>query len=415
LAHQFDDAATQESSCVGHVQSSARPPFIRTKGTALREVVVVSAARTPIGKRDGQLSSMHPADLSAVVLNAVVDRAGVDPGCVEDVIWGCVSQVGDQSLNIARTAVLAAGWPQWVPATTVDRQCGSSQQAVSFAAAAVAAEQADIIVAGGVESMSRVPMFSSAAGGEPQPYSVNSRYGFPTWHQGWAAEAMARRWSLSRRILDEYSVTSHAKASAAADRHDFAAELVEIKNADGVCVSRDEGIRPDTALEKLASLAPAFAEDGLIHAGNASQISDGAAAVLVMSRDKARELGVEPLVIVRAHAVVADDPVAMLTAPVPATQKVLARSGLTVDDIDLFEVNEAFAPVPLAWMHELQVDEHRLNVNGGAIALGHPLGASGARVMVTLIHAMRLRGVRLGLQTMCEAGGMANATVLELA
>jgi acetyl-CoA acyltransferase len=375
----------------------------------MRDAVIVGAVRTPVGRRNGGLSAVHPADLSAVVLKALAERSGFDPADVEDVLWGCVSQVGEQSWNIGRSAVLAAGWPETVPATTMDRQCGSSQQALHFAAATVLSGQADFVVAGGVESMSRVPMGSSAAGADPYGPAVAERYGTSTFNQGVGAEMVASRWGFTRPQLDEYALASHAAAAKAQDAGAFDAEIQPVGG-----VSRDEGIRRDTTLEKLATLKTPFQADGVVTAGSASQISDGAAALAVTTSRWAAAHGLRPLARVHTAVVAAADPVIMLTAPLPATEKALARSGLTLDDIGVYEVNEAFAPVPLAWLADTGADPSRLNPRGGAIALGHPLGASGARIMTTMLHHMRETGVRYGLQTMCEGGGMANATVIEL-
>ena len=384
----------------------------------MRDAVICAAVRTPVGKRGGGLSGVHAVDLSAAVLEALVERAGIDPAVVEDVFWGCVSQVGEQTFNIGRNAVLAAGWPESVPGTTIDRQCGSSQQAVAFAAATVISGQADVVVAGGVESMSRVPMGSTYAeavgAGAPLGPRFLERYDGVFPNQGVGAEMIAERWGFSRTQLDEYSLASHEKAAKAQADGAFEEEIVPVSTPDGTVVSADEGIRPGGTLEKLGSLKTPFKADGVISAGNASQISDGSAALLVTTSDKARELGLRPLVRIHTTVMAGDDPVIMLTAPIPATHKVLQRSGLSVDDIGVFEVNEAFAPVPLAWQVETGADADRLNPRGGAIALGHPLGGSGARIMTTLVHTMLATGTRYGLQTMCEGGGMANATVLEL-
>ncbi len=354
-------------------------------------------------------------DLSAHVLNALVERSGIDPAVVDDVIWGCVSQVGEQTYNIGRNAVLAAGWPESVPGTTIDRQCGSSQQSVHFAAAAVLSGQCEVVVAGGVEVMSRVPMGSSVGTdtGLPLGPMFMQRYGGIFPNQGVGAELIAQRWDLSRTQLDTYSLESHAKAAAAQDAGLFEAEIAPIPTEAGM-VKADEGIRRGSTVDKLGTLPTPFAEAGVITAGNASQISDGCAALLVTTPDRAAQLGLTPLVRMHTAVVAADDPVIMLTAPIPATAKALATSGLTIDEIGTFEVNEAFAPVPLAWLAETGADPARLNPQGGAIALGHPLGGSGARLMTTLIHRMRRDGIRYGLQTMCEGGGMANATILEL-
>ena len=384
----------------------------------MRDAVICAAVRTPVGKRGGGLSGVHAVDLSAIVLDALVERAGLDPAVVEDVFWGCVSQVGEQTFNIARNAVLAAGWPESVPGATIDRQCGSSQQAVAFAAATVISGQADVVVAGGVESMSRVPMGSTRAeavgAGAPLGPRYLERYGGVFPNQGIGAEMIAERWGFSRTQLDEYSLASHEKAAKAQADGAFEEEIIPVTTPDGTVVNADEGIRPGGTLETLGSLKTPFKADGVISAGNASQISDGSAALLVTTSEKARELGLRPLVRIHTTVMAGDDPVIMLTAPIPATHKVLQRSGLSVDDIGVFEVNEAFAPVPLAWQVETGADADRLNPRGGAIALGHPLGGSGARIMTTLVHTMQATGARYGLQTMCEGGGMANATVLEL-
>lgn len=378
----------------------------------MRDAVIIEAVRTPIGKRNGGLSSVHPADLSAVVLKALIDRTGIDPALIDDVIWGCVNQVGEQTFDIARTAVLSAGWPESVPGTTVDRQCGSSQQAAHFAAAGLVAGQYDLVVAGGVESMSRVPMGSTMIA-NPLGQSYIRRYGDTFPSQGIGAEMIAEHWRLSRRQLDEFSLASHEKAAVAHDERKLSAEIVSVTTAAGV-VSADEGFRRSGTIDQLAALKPAFRDDGLIHAGNSSQISDGAAALLLTTGEKATELGLTPLARVHTAVLAGSAPMPMLTGPIPATHKALAKAGLRIDDIGVFEVNEAFAPVPLAWLAETNADEKALNPNGGAIALGHPLGASGARLMTALIHQMRARGVRYGLQTMCEGGGQANATILEL-
>ncbi|MEU4434587.1 thiolase family protein [Nocardia rhamnosiphila] len=385
----------------------------------MREAVIAGAVRTPVGKRKGGLSSVHAADLSAVVLRALAERTGVDPALIDDVVWGCVSQVGDQSSNIGRYAVLAAGWPESIPGTTVNRACGSSQQALDFAAQAVLSGQQDLVVAGGVEVMSRVPLGSARATGQPYGPAVLARYEDFSFNQGISAELIARKWGFTRTALDEYSARSHELAAAAQDRGAFDAQIVAVdapagETTEGGEVTADEGIRRGTTAAKLANLKPAFQDDGVIHAGNSSQISDGAAALLVTTPEKAAELGLTPLVRYRAGAVAGADPVLMLTGPIPATEKVLRRTGLTVADIGVFEVNEAFAPVPLAWQAETGADPERLNPLGGAIAVGHPLGGSGAVLMTRMIHHMRDHGIRFGLQTMCEGGGTANATVVEL-
>jgi len=377
-----------------------------------RDAVIVEAVRTPVGvgKPGRSLSGVHPGDLSATVLDALVSRAGVDPVLVEDVLWGCVSQVGEQGVNIARNSALAAGFPESVVGTTIDRQCGSSQQAVHFAAAGLVAGHYDVVIAGGVESMSRVPMFSNMVGGDgPFPPKMMARYDGTLVGQGISAEMIAEQWQLSRTRLDEIALASHERAAAAADSGLFADEIVPVGD-----VSVDEGIRRGTSLEKLALLRPAFRDDGVVTAGNSSQISDGSAALLLMTSDKARELGLVPIARVHSVALAGVDPVIMLTGVIPATERVLARSGLALSDIGAFEVNEAFASVLGAWLAETGVEEARTNARGGAIALGHPLGGSGARLMTTLVHRMRQDGIRYGLQTMCEGGGMANATILEL-
>jgi acetyl-CoA acyltransferase len=381
----------------------------------MRDAVIVEAVRTPVGKRNGGLSGTHPASLSAHVLNALIGRTGIDPAIVDDVIWGCVGQVGEQTNDIARTAVITAGWPESVTGVTVDRQCGSSQQSVHFAAAGLIAGQYDVAVAGGVESMSRVPMGSSSAGAHPFPEEFLARYDGVRPNQGIGAEMIAERWGFSRTQLDEFSLSSHEKAAKAQDEGLFDAQIAPVKLPDGSVVSADEGVRRGSTVEKLAALKTPFKADGVISAGNSSQISDGSAALLMTTSEKARELGLTPLARVHTAVLAGDDPVIMLTAPIPATKKVLRRSGLTISDIGAYEVNEAFAPVPLAWLKEIEgSDPAKLNPNGGAIALGHPLGGSGARIMTTLVHHLKDNGIRYGLQTMCEGGGQANATILEL-
>jgi acetyl-CoA acyltransferase len=379
----------------------------------MRDAVIVDAVRTPVGRRNGAYADVHPVDLSAHVLNALVERTGIDPAVVEDVIWGTVSQVGEQALNVARNAVLGAGWPEGIPGTTVDRQCGSSQQAAHFAAAAVISGQVDVAVAGGVEVMTRVPMGASIGANVGFPFGPKmlARYEGQQINQGLGAEMIAEKWGLSRQQLDEFSLASHEKAAAAVDSGAFAGQYAAVP-ATGL--EADEGIRRETTVEKLGTLKPAFKEDGVIHAGNSSQISDGSGALLITTSEKARELGLKPLVRLHTFALAADDPVIMLTAPIPATAKALAKSGLRIDEIGAFEVNEAFAPVPLAWLAETGADAKSLNPLGGAIAIGHPLGGSGAILMTRLVHHMVDNGIRYGLQTMCEGGGMANATILEL-
>jgi len=377
------------------------------------EAVIVDAVRTAVGKRGGALASYHPVDLAAEVLKALVRRNGVDPGDIDDVIFGCVTQFGDQAGNVARFAVLAADWPETIPGVTVNRACGSGQQAVDHSAQAVIAGQAELVVAGGVESMTRVPLGATRQTGLPYGPSVLERYGHFDFNQGISAEMVAERWDIPRLRLDEFSVESHTKAAAAIDSGAFTDQIVPI-DVKGRHFDEDEGVRRDTSVEQLARLAPAFKKGGRIHAGNSSQISDGAAALLVTTPERARAMGLAPIVRYRGGVARGHDPVLMLSAPIEATHRLLQRTELTINEIDLYEVNEAFASVPLAWLKDLSAKEDRLNVNGGAIALGHPLGASGAILMTRLIHEMRVRGARLGLQTMCEAGGTANATLVEL-
>jgi len=387
----------------------------------MRDAVIVEAVRTPVTKRNGSLSGVHPIDLSAHVLRALTERTGLDPALVDDVIWGCVSQIGEQTMDIARSAVLAAGWPTSVPGVTVDRQCGSSQQALHFAAAGLIAGQYDVVVAGGVESMSRIPMGSTlSSGGSPfTALGWKARYGDVIPHQGVGAEMVAKRWNLTRRQLDEYSLASHEKAAAAQDAGLTADQIVPVPGSltGGAAVSLDEGVRRGGTLEALGALRPAFADDGVVTAGNSSQISDGSAALLMTTSERAAQLGLRPLARIHTAVLAADDPVIMLTAPLPATRKVLARSGLRLDEIGIFEVNEAFASVPLAWLADIAGGdagvEKALNPNGGAIALGHPLGASGARAMTAVVHHLRATGIRYGLQAMCEGGGQANAVIVE--
>ncbi|MFD4508116.1 thiolase family protein [Streptomyces sp. NPDC058457] len=378
-----------------------------------RQAVIVDAVRTPIGKRNGALSEVHPVDLSAVVLRALVERSEIPPEYIDDVMWGCVTQLGDQSSNIARFTTLAAGWPESIPGVTFNRACGSSQQAVESAVHAVVAGAYDWVIAGGVESMSRVPLGAARQTGLPYGRTVLDRYRTDRLEQGTGAELIARKWGLDRHRLDEYASRSHALAAAAVDAEVFDEQLVTVDAAPDL--KQDEGLRRGTSPETLARLKPSFQEDGVIHAGNASQISDGAAALLITTAELARRHGLRPLATIRAGAVVGDDPVMMLTAPIPATHKVLQRAGLSIGDIGAFEVNEAFAPVPLAWQSEVKADPDRVNPLGGAIAVGHPLGASGAVLATRLLHHMRRHGIRFGLQTMCEGGGTANATVFELA
>lgn len=384
---------------------------------------IVDAVRTAGGRRGGTLRDRHPADLGADVLDAIIERTGIDPAAVEDVIVGCVSQVGEQSFHAGRNMVLASKMPDSVPAVTIDRQCGSSQQAVHFAAQAVMSGTQDILIAAGVESMTRVPMGSPtllAANAEigtgPWSGRIRQRYSVAEFSQFTGAEMIVRNYQMTREALDSFSLDSHRKAAAATAADAFDDEIVPVEGTDskGARISHttDEGIRFDASMERLRSLK-ALTADGVITAGNASQMCDGAAAVLIVSERALHEHGLRPVARVDALAVTAGDPVIMLMEPVPATRKVLDRAGRKLDDIDLFEVNEAFAPVPMAWLHDLRADPDKLNVNGGAIALGHPLGATGAKLTATLVHALRRRGKRFGLQTMCEGGGIANAMIIE--
>jgi acetyl-CoA acyltransferase len=380
----------------------------------MQDAVIVEAVRTPVGRRNGGLSGVHPVDLSAHVLTSLVERAGVDPGLVDDVIWGCVGQVGEQTFDIGRNAPLAAGWPETVTGVSIDRQCGSSQQSVHFAAAGLVAGQYEMVVAGGVESMSRVPMGTSVGDADPFGDLFMERYGSRP-NQGVGAEMIAERWGFTRDQVDEFSVSSHEKAAAARAEGRFEAQIAPVTLPDGTVISEDEGIRPGTTTEVLSRLKTVFKpEGGVITAGNSSQISDGSAALLMTTSEKARELGLTPIARVHTAVLAGADPVIMLTAPIPATEKALKKSGLSLSDIGAFEVNEAFAPVPLAWLADIGADPKAMNPNGGAIALGHPLGGSGARIATTLIHHMRDNGIRYGLQTMCEGGGQANATIFEL-
>jgi acetyl-CoA C-acetyltransferase len=380
----------------------------------MSEAFIVDAVRTPVGRRNGALSAVHPADLGAHVLRALVDRTGVDPGTVDDVYFGCVGQMGAQTGNIARTSWLAAGLPQQVPGTTIDRQCGSSQQAVHFAAQAVMSGTADLVVAGGVEVMSLVPIASPAIvgfrEGMGQPYDGvgwRTNFGEQEVSQFRGAELIAEKWDVSREDMERFALASHRRAADAWAAGVFADEVVP---SFGLAV--DEGPRPDTSLEKMAGLKT-LTEGGRLTAAVSSQISDGAAALLVASADAVRRHGLTPLARVHAMTVVGSDPIVMLSGPIPATEKVLDRAGLSIEDIDLIEINEAFASVVLAWQRETGAPAERTNVFGGAIALGHPLGATGARLMTTLVHQLRRTGGRFGLQAMCEGGGMANATIIE--
>jgi acetyl-CoA acyltransferase len=382
------------------------------------DAFIIDAVRTPVGRRGGALAGWHPVDLAAEVLQALVTRCDVDPGQIDDVILGCVDQVGEQSLNPARSAALAAGFPESVPGTTVDRQCGSSQQAAHFAAQGVMAGAYDLVIAGGVESMTRVPMFANVPDrGEAYGERFRARYrldeaGFI--EQGESGEMVADRWGLGRDELDAFALRSHTRAAAAIDEGRFDRELHAVPPSHrGPGLAHDEGVRRDTSLQALAALTPVFRPDGRLTAGNSSQISDGAAALLIGSETAARRFGRVPLARFHAFSVTGVDPIEMLTGPIPATRAALSRAGLSVDDISLFEVNEAFASVPLAWLRETGADPERLNVSGGAIALGHPLGCTGAKLMTTLTHEMSRRRERFGLQATCEGGGMANVTILE--
>ena len=391
--------------------------------------VIVDVVRTAGGKRNGKLSGWHAADLAAETLKALAERNSLDPALVEDVIMGCVMQTGAQSLNVGRNAVLAAGWPEEVPSTTIDRQCGSSQQAAHFAAQAVMSGAHDVIVAAGVEVMSQVPMGASVGDGKfgfPFGPKVNERYAdigglVP---QGISAELIADKWGLSRDDLDAFAAESQARAARATAEGRFENEIIAVRSVhrdketgniseSDELVTADEGIREGSTVETLGKLKPAFKPDGKVTAGNSSQITDGASAALIMSEDKARELGLKPRARFHTFALAGVDPVTMLTGPIPSTAKALAKSGLTVDDIDLFEVNEAFASVVLAWFKETGADPAKTNVNGGAIALGHPLGCSGTKLLATLLNELERTGGRYGLQTMCEGGGLANATIIE--
>jgi acetyl-CoA acyltransferase len=382
--------------------------------------VIVDAVRTPLGRRNGKLKDWHPVDLAAETLNALVERTGIDPGLVDDVVMGCVMQIGEQAVNVARNAVLAAGWPEEVPGTTIDRQCGSSQQAAHFAAQGVIAGAYDVVVASGVEVMTRVPMGSSMADGKfgyPFGPKVGVRYADQGGlvPQGISAELIADQWGISRDDMDAFGVRSQAYAARATAEGRFDREIIPILGAEGEMVRIDEGLR-ETTMESLAKLKTAFRpeeEGGRVTAGNSSQITDGASAILIMSEEKAKALGLTPRARFVDFALAGADPRLMLTAPIPATRKLLERAGMTIDQIDLVEINEAFASVVLAWEKEFHPDMDRVNVNGGAIALGHPLGASGARLMTTLLNELERSGGRFGLQTMCEGGGMANATLIE--
>lgn len=380
----------------------------------MREAVIIEAVRTPIGKRNGGLSGVHPQDLAAVVLKEVVKRAGISASLVEDVIFGCVQQIGEQAFDIARVASLVAGYPIEVPGVTVERQCGSGQQAIHFAAQAILAGDMDIVVAGGVESMSRIPIGTVSQGAK---HSSGYYEKYEVIHQGVSAERIADKWGYSREQLDEFSLESNKRAVNAIAEGRFEKEIVpvEVTLQDGskTIIAKDEGPRADTSMEKLGSLKTVFKENGKIHAGNSSQISDGAAAVLIMSRERAEALGLKPRARITARSVVGSDPTLMLTGPIAATKKVLNKAKLSLNDMDVYEVNEAFAPVPLIWAEETGADFNKLNPNGGAIALGHPLGCSGARILTTLLHELERIEGRFGLMTVCEGHGMSNATIIE--
>jgi acetyl-CoA acyltransferase len=378
--------------------------------------VIVDAVRTPLGRRNGKLKDTHPVDLAAHVLKTLVERNDLDPALVEDVIMGCVMQVGDQGINIGRNAALAAGFPESVVGTTVDRQCGSSQQAAHFGAQGVIAGAYDVVIAAGVENMTRVPMGASVLPGS-NPFGTLMPQRYPHLvPQGISAELIAEKWGISREENDAFSVESHLRAARATEEGRFEREIVPVQvttEAGEELMTRDEGIRPDSSVEKLAQLKPAFKPDGVITAGNSSQITDGAAAVLIMSEEKANQLGLKPRARFHTFALAGVDPVMMLTGPIPATTKALERAKMTIDQMDIIEINEAFAPVVLSWEKEHHPDMSKVNPNGGAIAIGHPLGCSGARLMATLLNELERTGGRYGLQTMCEGGGMANATIIE--
>ena len=376
----------------------------------MREVVIVEGVRTAVGRRKGALSGIRADELAAAVLDELVKRAGVGKEQVEDVILGCVTQSGEQGGNIARTSALIAGFPIEVPGVTIDRQCGSSQQAVHFGAQAIAAGDMDIVIAGGVESMTREPMFSNVGDAEPSE-KLTSQY--EIINQGLSAERIAEKWGMSRRELDEYSAKSHELAFEAIREGRFRDEIVPVETADGNLFDTDEGPREGSTPDVLGGLKTVFKEDGVITAGNASQMSDGASAVLLMSREKADRLGLKPKARIIARSVVGSDPTLMLTGPIAATEKVLEKAGLSIGEVDTYEVNEAFAPVPLAWLKETGADPEKLNVDGGAIALGHPLGATGTKLLVTLMNRLERTGGRYGLLAICEGMGMANATVIE--
>ncbi len=390
----------------------------------MRRAVIIDAVRTPMGRRNGKLKDFHPVDLATIPLKALMARNDLDPARIDDIIMGCVMQTGEQANNVGRNAALAAGFPETVTGTTIDRQCGSSQQSAHFAAQGVMAGAYDIVVAAGVESMSRIPMGITSVQGPGRPFGpmMAERYDHNLVPQGISAQMIADKWGISREEQDELALESHRRAARATEEGRFDTQVipVEVLLEDGTTelLSKDEGIRYGTTLEKLASLQPAFDPSHTITAGNASQITDGSAAMLIMGEDTAEELGLEPMAAFKAFSLAGADPVMMLTAPIPATEKALQRAGMSIDDIDLFEINEAFAVVPIAWRMEMGGADpmalwERTNVNGGAVALGHPLGASGARLMTTLVHEMARSGARFGFQSMCEGGGMANGTILE--
>lgn len=383
----------------------------------MRDVVIVDAVRTPVGKRNGSLSGIHALDLGSFVLNGLFDRIKIDPKLVDFVFWGCVSQIGEQSINIGRQTWLNAGLPLEVPASTIDTQCGSSQQALNLAFGMIASGLHDIVVVGGTESMSRVPMGSNYQDGPGTPYTPSFLEQYPVTHQGDGAEMIARQWNISRSEADAFSLESHHRADLATQAGYFEREIIPVDTVnevgDPIHITRDEGIRPNTTLDKMASLKTVFQEDGIVTAGNASQISDGSAALLVMSADKAAELGLKPLAKIIAQTLVGVDPVMMLTGPIPATKLVLDQAGLTLSDIDHVEINEAFASVVLAWQREYNPDMSKVNPHGGAIALGHPLGATGAKLMTTLVHGLITHDRQFGLQTMCCGGGLGTGTIIE--
>ena len=377
-----------------------------------RDAVIVAAVRTPIGRRNGRYAEVHAVRLAASALRGLLDRSGVDPAELDDVIAGCVTQVGEQARNIARNAALFAGVPEEVPATTVDRQCGSSQQAVHFAAALIQSGADDVVACIGVEAMSRIPLGSHVANGPGDPYTeLGERIGFVP--QGIGARMIADEYAIDRAEMDRFSVESHRRAAAATQRGDFRGELVSVIGVENGVPGDDEGIRADSSVEKLATLKPAFEENGTITAGNSSQISDGAAAVLLMSRERAEAAGLRPRARIAAHTVVGVDPVTMLKGPIPATRKLLGRAGMSIEHVDVVEVNEAFASIPLAWLRELDADPQRTNVNGGAIALGHPVGATGARLTTTILNELERRDAQFGLVTMCCGGGLGTAMLVE--